>query len=52
MYVSGQVFAPAALPPRDRAPGTYWIGGGMDPRAGLDVVEKRKIPSPHWELSS
>jgi hypothetical protein len=36
-------------PPRKRAPGTHWIGGWVGPRAILDVVVKRKIPSPHWE---
>jgi hypothetical protein len=25
----------------DRAPGTHWIGGWMDPWAGLDDMEKR-----------
>jgi hypothetical protein len=24
-------------------PGTHWIGGWVDPRAGLDVVAKRKV---------
>jgi hypothetical protein len=28
-------------------PGTHWIGGLEGPRAGLDVVEKRKISSPY-----
>jgi hypothetical protein len=27
--------------PRERASRTYWIGGWVDPRAGLDDVEKR-----------
>jgi hypothetical protein len=27
----------------ERAPGTHWIGGWVDPRAGLDDVEKRKF---------
>jgi hypothetical protein len=26
-------------------PGTHWIGGWVDPRAILDAVVKRKIPS-------
>jgi hypothetical protein len=38
MEVSGQLHAPAALPPG--------IGGWVGPRAGLDAVLKRKIPSP------
>jgi hypothetical protein len=31
---------------RKRAHATHWIGGGVGPRAGLDAVVKRKIPSP------
>jgi hypothetical protein len=27
----------------ERAPGTHWIGGWMDPRASLDDAEKRKF---------
>jgi hypothetical protein len=41
MEISGHFHAP-----RERAPGTHWIGGWVDPRAGLDAVAKRKIPSP------
>jgi hypothetical protein len=26
--------------------GTYWIGGWVDSRAGLDTVMKRKNPKP------
>jgi hypothetical protein len=48
MEVSGQLHAPAALPPRERAPGTQWIGGWVGPRAVLDTVMK-KIPSPRRE---
>jgi hypothetical protein len=33
----------------ERAPGTHWIGGWVGPRAGLDAVMKRKIPSPRRE---
>jgi hypothetical protein len=32
----------ASLPGRI-TPGTHWIGGWVDPRAGLDDVEKRKF---------
>jgi hypothetical protein len=46
MEVSGQLHAPAALPPRERNPGTHWIGGWVGTRAVLDAVVKRKIPSP------
>jgi hypothetical protein len=35
--------------PRERAPRTHWIGDWVDPRAGLDTVAKRKIPSPPRE---
>jgi hypothetical protein len=35
----------------ERAPGTHWIGGCVDPRAGLDDVEKRKfLTLPGLEL--
>jgi hypothetical protein len=43
--MSGEIHAPAALPPTERAPGTHWIGGWADPRAGLDTVSKWKIPN-------
>jgi hypothetical protein len=37
--------------PEERAPGTNWIGVGVDPRAGLDNVEKRKfLTLPGLEL--
>jgi hypothetical protein len=32
--------------PGERAPGTHWIGGWVDPGGGLDDVEKRKLLSP------
>jgi len=31
--VSGQLHAPATLPPGERAPGTLWIEGWVGPRA-------------------
>jgi hypothetical protein len=31
--------------PRERDPGTHWLGGWVGPRAVLDSVVKRKIPS-------
>jgi hypothetical protein len=34
---------PGHFTPGERAPGTHWIGGWVDPRAGLDDVEKRKF---------
>jgi hypothetical protein len=36
---------PGRFPPRDRAPGTHWIGGWVGPRAGLDAVSKRNVPT-------
>jgi hypothetical protein len=40
----------ASLPGRF-TPSTHWIGGWMDPRAGLDNVEKRKfLTLPGLEL--
>jgi hypothetical protein len=47
--VSGQLHAPVALTPGERAPGTHWMGGGVNPRAGLKDVEKKKfltLPGP------
>jgi hypothetical protein len=40
---------PGRLTPRERAPGTHLIGGWAGPRAVLDAVVKRKIPSPRWK---
>jgi hypothetical protein len=28
---------------QEKVPGTHWIGGWVDPRTGLDDVEKRKF---------
>jgi hypothetical protein len=36
---------------RERVPGTHWIGGWVDPRAGLDDVKNRIfLPIPGLEL--
>jgi hypothetical protein len=43
MDVSCNLHAPAALPPD-----TYWIGGWVGPRVGLDAVENINILH-HWE---
>jgi hypothetical protein len=37
---------PCCFTPRERAPGAHWTGGWVGPRAVLDMVVKRKIPSP------
>jgi hypothetical protein len=34
---------PGRFTPRERAPGTHWIEGCVDPRAGLDDLEKKKF---------
>jgi hypothetical protein len=34
---------PGCFTPGDRAPGTHWIGGCVDSRAGLDDMEKGKF---------
>jgi hypothetical protein len=36
---------PDLLIPKEKTFGTHWRGGWMDPRAGLEAVVKRKIPS-------
>jgi hypothetical protein len=42
---------PGCFTPRERALGTHWIGGWVDPRAGMDDVEKRKfLTLPGLEL--
>jgi hypothetical protein len=40
---------PGRFTSRERALGTYWIGGWVGPRAVLDAVVKRKIPIPRRE---
>jgi hypothetical protein len=42
---------PGRFTPRERAPVTHWIGDWVGPRAGLDVVLRRKIPSPCRDLN-
>jgi hypothetical protein len=42
---------PGRFTPGERAPGTYWIGGWVDPRAGVNDLEKRKfLTLPGLEL--
>jgi hypothetical protein len=40
LEVSGHLQVPAVSSPGERAPGTHWIGGWVDPRAGLDDLER------------
>jgi len=50
MDVSGQLSAsrPGHFTPRERAPGTHWIGGWVGPSAGLDAVVNWKNLSRTW----
>jgi hypothetical protein len=43
---------PDRFTPRERSPGTHWIGGWMGPRAVLVAVVKEKFPSRsgNWTL--
>jgi hypothetical protein len=41
--VSSQCYAPAALCPGERTPGTHCTGGWVGPRAGLDTEDRGKI---------
>jgi hypothetical protein len=44
-------YRPCRFNPGERVPGTNWIGCWLDPRAGLDDVEKRKfLTLPGLEL--
>jgi hypothetical protein len=40
---------PGRFTPREKAPGTHWIGGWVGPRAVLDAAVKKKITSPRRE---
>jgi hypothetical protein len=40
---------PSRFTPRERAPGTHWIGDWVGPRTVLDAVVKRKVPSSRRE---
>jgi hypothetical protein len=44
MELSGQLHVPASLSPTKGC--TDRLGGWVDPRAGLDAVEKKKIALP------
>jgi hypothetical protein len=52
MEVSGQLHAPAVLPPGKEPPDTNWIGGWVGPRTVLEAVVKRKILSPRLESNT
>jgi len=40
---------PSCFTPKERAPGTHWIGDWVGTRVILDMVMKRKISSPCQE---
>jgi hypothetical protein len=37
---------PGHFNPRERTPGTHWIGDWVGPSAGLDAVMRRKFSAP------
>jgi hypothetical protein len=41
---------PCRLTPGETARGTHWIGGWVDPRAGLDDVKRKSLTLPGLEL--
>jgi hypothetical protein len=43
---------PSRFTTRESAPGTHWIGVWVGPRAVLDAVVKRNIPSPRRESNA
>jgi hypothetical protein len=43
---------PSRFTPREKAPGTHWIGSWVGPRAVLNTVVKRKISSPRRESNN
>ena len=50
MEVSGQHHPPAALPATNNL-GTHLIGGWVGPKAGLDLLKKRRTSRP-WRDSN
>jgi hypothetical protein len=49
MEVSGQLHAPAALPPGKNLV-THWIGSCVGPSAGMDVKDKEELPCLYRDL--
>jgi hypothetical protein len=41
---------PGRVTPGERAPGTHWMGGWVDPRAGQDDVKRKFLTLPGLEL--
>jgi hypothetical protein len=51
MKTYGAASGPGRFTPVERAPGTHWIKGWVNPRAGLDDVENKKfLTLPGLEL--
>jgi len=48
MEVSGQLDTLTALPPR-RNPGMHWLGDQVGPKAGQEILEKRKTSCPYHD---
>jgi len=46
---TGSASCPSCFVPRERAPGTHCTEGWVGSSASLDVVVRRKIPSPYWD---
>jgi len=44
------VSCPCHFTPRERDPGTHWIGGWVGPGGSLDMAVRRKIPSPETKV--
>jgi hypothetical protein len=41
--MSGLLHLPGHFTPEERAAGTYWIGGWVDPRTDLDDMDRRRF---------
>jgi hypothetical protein len=46
MEVSGQIPAPTALLPKERASGGYWMGHWLGRNIGFNTMKKRKSFAP------
>jgi hypothetical protein len=49
MEVNGQLHPPAVLTSGERAPSSHSVEGWAGPRAGLNIMEKRRIYCPYRE---